>query len=163
VVVHALKEHDLVARKNFCNLFLWSVHNGEFDPQLVFFYNETWFSLRGEVNCQNSQYWSAENPRLIHELLFMTSARRIIGPIFYDDTVSGARYVINVLSQFFAELTEEERLYSVFQQDYAAAHTAHASLEALWEVFGDHIISCGLLPPCSSNLTSFVTFICGKV
>jgi hypothetical protein len=38
---------------------------------------------------------------------------------------------MNILHPFFAELTEEERLYSVFQKDSATAHTAHVSLEAL--------------------------------
>jgi hypothetical protein len=38
-----------------------------------FFSEEAWFSLYGEVNSQNSRYWSAENQRFIHELpLFMT-------------------------------------------------------------------------------------------
>jgi hypothetical protein len=37
VAIHALKKNDLVARINFCNQFLWSVHDGEVYPQLVFF------------------------------------------------------------------------------------------------------------------------------
>jgi hypothetical protein len=35
------------------------------------FSSEAWFSLHGEVgevNSQNSRYWSAESPGLIHEL-----------------------------------------------------------------------------------------------
>jgi hypothetical protein len=84
---------------------------------------------------------------------YVINARRIIGLIFYDDTVNTARYVNNILSPFFAKLTEE-RLYGIFQQDSATVHTAHISLEALWEVFGDHMISCDLWPPCSPDLTS---------
>jgi hypothetical protein len=85
------------------------------------------------VNSQNNQHWSAESPRFIHELPLhdeaigvwcAISAHRIIGPIFYDDAVNAARYMNNILSPFFAELTEEERLYSVFQQDSATAHMA---------------------------------------
>jgi hypothetical protein len=34
----------------------------------VFFCNEAWFSLHGDVKCQNSQYWSAEDTGLFHEL-----------------------------------------------------------------------------------------------
>jgi hypothetical protein len=45
LIVHALKEHDPVARIHFCNWFLRSVYDGEVDPQLVFFLNEAWFSL----------------------------------------------------------------------------------------------------------------------
>jgi hypothetical protein len=83
----------------------------------VFFSDEAWFSVRGEVNSQNDCYWGAEN--LIHELplhdkrigVWCTiSACRIIGSICYNDTVNAARYVNNILSPFFTELTEEERL-----------------------------------------------------
>jgi hypothetical protein len=60
----------------------------------------------------------------------------------------------NIVSPFFAELAEEERLYGVFQQDSATAYMAHASLKAMQEVSGDHIISHGLWPhsPDSNTL-----------
>jgi hypothetical protein len=35
-VVHALKEHDPVTRMQFYDWFLQSVHDGQFDPQLIF-------------------------------------------------------------------------------------------------------------------------------
>jgi hypothetical protein len=44
------------------------VHNGKIDPRVVFFSDKAWFPLRGEVNFPNSQYRSAENSGLIHEL-----------------------------------------------------------------------------------------------
>jgi hypothetical protein len=46
-------------------------------------------------------------------------------------------YIISILGPLFVKLTEEERLYGVFHQDSVVAHTAYASSEALWEVFGD--------------------------
>jgi hypothetical protein len=49
------------------------------------------------------------------------SVCRIIGPISYNDTVNAARYVNNILSPSFTELTEEERQNGVFQQDSATA------------------------------------------
>jgi hypothetical protein len=113
------------------------------------------------VNSQNNRYWSAENPRLIHELPLhdegigvwcVISAHRITKPIFYNNTVNATRYVNNILSPFFAELTEEERLYGISQQDSATAHTAYISLETLREVFSDCIISRGLWPPRSPDL-----------
>jgi hypothetical protein len=72
---------------------------------------------------------------------------------FYGERVNGARYVNNILSPFFTELTEEESLQIVFQQDSAAAHSKHATLEALWEVSSDRIISHGLWLPCSPDFT----------
>jgi hypothetical protein len=71
--------------------------------------------------------------------------------MFYSDTVYAARYVNNILSPFFTELTEEDRLYGVFQQDSATAHMAYLSLEALQEIIGDCIISCSLWPPHSPH------------
>jgi hypothetical protein len=81
------------------------------------------------------------------------SAYRVIGLIFYDETVNAVGYENNILSPFFTELTDEERLYGVVQQDSATAHTAHVSLEALQEAFDDHLISRGLWPPLPPDLT----------
>jgi hypothetical protein len=64
MIIHAFKEHDLVARINFYKWFLRSIHDGEVGPQLVFLSDEVWFSLCREANSQNNQYWSAENPRI---------------------------------------------------------------------------------------------------
>jgi hypothetical protein len=51
------------------------------------------------------------------------------------------------------QLTEEEQSYTWFQQDSATAHTADNSLMALEGVFGDRIISRGLWPARSPDLT----------
>jgi hypothetical protein len=51
-----------------------------------------------------------------------TSARRIIGPVLFKETINCERYVQVILGQFFPELTEEHRLYVCFQQDSATAH-----------------------------------------
>jgi hypothetical protein len=126
------------------------------DPQLVCFSNEAWFSLCGEVNSRNSQHWSAENPKFIHELPLhdkkigvwcVIIVHSIIEPLFYDDAVYAARYVNNILSPFFAVLTEEERLCGVFLLASATGHLVNISLVALWDVFRDHIIWWGLWPP----------------
>jgi hypothetical protein len=91
VVVHALKAHDPLARIHFYNWFLRSVLDREVDSQLVFFSDETCFSLHGEVNSQNNRYWNAENPGLIHKLPLhdkiidvwsAMSTRRVIGSSF---------------------------------------------------------------------------------
>jgi hypothetical protein len=38
---------------------------------------------------------------------------------------------------FFNQLTAEERQHGYFQQDSATAHTANATMVAIWEVFED--------------------------
>jgi hypothetical protein len=77
----------------------------------------------------------------------MISAQRIIRSIFYNDTVNAARYMNNILSPLFTKLTEDKRLYVVFQQDSATGHMVYISLEAVQEVSDDHIISHGPQTP----------------
>jgi hypothetical protein len=60
--VHELQPRDPVSRVNFCNWMLQSIYDGEIDPNLIFFSDEAWFYLNGEVNTQNSRYWSDSNP-----------------------------------------------------------------------------------------------------
>jgi hypothetical protein len=61
----------------------------------------------------------------------------------------------NFLYPFFSDLTEEERVHENFQQDTATTHVACASLEAVHEVFSNCIISTGLWPTSSPNLTNY--------
>jgi hypothetical protein len=85
---------------------------------------------------QNNYYWSSQNPYLTHHVLLRplkvcvlcaTSARRTVGPVFFNKTVNCERYVQVILGQFFPELTQEERLYGWFRKDLATAHTARIS------------------------------------
>jgi hypothetical protein len=83
---------------------------------------------------------------------------RIVDPVFIKETVNCKIYVHVILGQFFPELTEEEGLYSWFQQDSGTAHTARVSLQALSDVFEVTIISNGIWPasspclkPCDSS------------
>jgi hypothetical protein len=87
------------------------------------------------------------------------SPRRIIGPIFFHETVNSDRYVNDILNPFFNQLTAEERQYGYFQQDNATtAHTANAAMVAIREVFDDRIISRGLCPPRSPDLSKIREF-----
>jgi hypothetical protein len=99
---------------------------------------------------QNNHHGSSQNPHPTREVLLhpvkigvwcTLSARRIVGPVFFNETLNCERYVWVILWQFFSELTEEERLYRWFQQDSATAHTACMSMQALSDVFRDRIIS----------------------
>jgi hypothetical protein len=64
-VVHALKEHDPVARIHlvigFCCLYTM-----EFIHSKRFFSNDGWFSLGGEMNSKNGRYSRAQNLGLVH-------------------------------------------------------------------------------------------------
>jgi hypothetical protein len=83
------------------------------------------------------------------------SARRIFGPVFFNETINCERYVQVILGQFFPELIEEEeeeRLYFWFQQDSATAHTVRMSKQALSNVFRVRIINSDIWPARSTEL-----------
>jgi hypothetical protein len=77
-------------------VFLQSVVEGEFDPQLTFFSDEEWFHLQGYINKQNNRYWSSQNPHLTHEGLlhpvkvgvWFAVSSRIVGPVFFNETIN---------------------------------------------------------------------------
>ena len=60
---------------------------------------------------------------------------RIVGPIFFNNTVNSQVYVTELLQPIIAQLTEEEREYSFFQQDGATAHTSQFSMSYVHEAF----------------------------
>jgi hypothetical protein len=91
------------------------------------------------------------------------TARRIIGPIVFQDTVKAEIYRTEILTPFFEQLSDIERQYSYFQKDSATPHIANNSLQAIREVFDDRIISKGLCPPRSPDLTVCDYFLWGTL
>jgi hypothetical protein len=83
------------------------------------------------------------------------SARKTVGPEFFNEIINCERYVQVILGQFLPQLTQEERLYGWFQQESVTAHTAHMSMQALsnilW-VFGQHTHPILILVFFSSGL-----------
>jgi hypothetical protein len=78
------------------------------------------------MNTQNNRYWSSQNPHLTHEVLLhpvkvgvwcAVSAGRIVGSVFFNETINCERCGQVILRQFLPVLTEEERHYGWFQQD----------------------------------------------
>jgi hypothetical protein len=86
---------------------------------------------------------------------------RIVGPVFFNETINRERYVQVILTQFFPEITQEERLYGWFRQDSATARTARMSMHALSNVFGVKIISSDIWPACSYDLNPCDFFFWG--
>jgi inhibitor of nuclear factor kappa-B kinase subunit alpha len=157
----AIEEGDCQRRIHFCNWFLRAVHDGILDPKLTFFTDEAWFHLSGYINAQNSKYWSNINPRQTSEVPLhdqkigvwcAISAARIVGPIFFEETINSERYVSDILQPFFESITEEEKTYGYFMQDGATAHIATYSIHVLNKVFEDRLISRGLWPARSPDL-----------
>ena len=144
-VVHQLKPADAPARIAYCNWFQNEVESGLLDPGLYFITDEAWFHLSGYVNSQNNRYWSSDNPHEFQEqplhdqkigVWCAISSRRIVGPIFFEQTVNSNRYIVNILNPFLEQLTDEEKSFGYFQQDGATAHTARVTIERVHAVFG---------------------------
>jgi len=161
---------DFNNRRIFCQWIRDEIFIGQIDPNLLFFSDEAWFHLSGYINSQNNRYWSTENPHQLHEIPLhdqkvgvwcAISRTRIVGPIFFHDTVNSQRYINNILNPFFGELTDYEKQNGTFQQDNATAHTAHASIAAIREVFEDRVISRGRWPARSPDLNPCDFFLWG--
>ena len=80
------------------------------------------------------------------------SRRRIIGHLFSETSINAEAYQV-LIQQFIALLQVDER-NCWFQQDSATAHTAASTMVILHEFFGENLISKGLWPPRSPDLTS---------
>jgi len=88
------------------------------------------------------------------------SRRRIIGPIFFDATITTAAYM-EIFNTFVNQLDDEELSIGYFQQDGATSHTSHVSMAEIQSFFGDRVVSKGLWPPRSPDLTAPDYFLCG--
>jgi len=80
------------------------------------------------------------------------SKRRIIGPLFFETTINAEAY--QELIQHFIALLQVDERNCWFQQDSATAHTAASTMEILHKFFSENIISKGVWPPRSPDLTS---------
>lgn len=170
-MVQELLPLDHEKRVSYCNWFNNNLNDDNL-LDLTFFTDEAWFHLSGYINSQNYRTWSADNPHVLMEttlhpikigVWIAISRRRVIGPIFFEDTVTAERYRENILQPFFNELHDDELHNGYFQQDGATAHTANTTLEFLREFYDDRVISRGLWPPRSPDLTPLDYYLFGAL
>lgn len=156
---------DYEKRVQYCNWFNQNLNNDEMLDS-SFFSDEAWFHLTGYVNKQNYRMWSAEAPgeflqTPLHPIKIgvwiAMSRRRIIGPIFFEDTITADRY-ITILNRFINELHDDELRQGYFQHDNAPAHTALRTRQYLQQFYDDRIIA---FPPRSPDLTALDYFLFG--
>ena len=161
--VHKLHDDDTDKRLAYCRWFDNFIQTqGEGILDDTFYSDEAWFHLSGYVNSQNSRYWASENPHQYHETPLHSqkigvwcamSRRRIIGPLFFTETINSERYLDLIIDPFLAQLNRQEKQAGFFQQDGATAHTSRLSINRLREVFGERLISRNIWPPRSPDLT----------
>jgi transposase len=107
--MHELKSDDSAKRVVYCEWFLdFLDHEGEDTFDVTFFTDEAYFHLLGYINSQNSHVWCAYNPHAFHKSLLHDekigdvwvgmSRRRIVGPIFFSETLNSQQYCDNILT-----------------------------------------------------------------
>jgi hypothetical protein len=85
--MHALQPRDPAGRVHFCKWFLPSVVEGDIEPQFTFFTDKAWFHLQGYINVQNNCY----SKPLKVGVWCAVSARRIVVPVFFNETINFER------------------------------------------------------------------------
>jgi len=163
---HELIPGDNAKRVNYCQWLKNPIRGKIGVLDQVFFTGEAWFHLSGYVNSQNYRTWRTENPHNYTESPLLPqkigvwcaiSRRRIIGPLFFETSINAEAYQ-ELIQQFIALLQVDER-NCWFKQDSATAHTAASTMVILHEFFGEKLISKGLWPPISPDLTSADFFL----
>lgn len=166
-VLQQLYPTDFEARVNYCQWF-----NVHMNDDKTFFTDEAYFHLSGYVNSQNYRTWSTENPHQYVEtslhpvkvgIWIAISRRRIIGPVFFNNTVTGEFYRNEILRAFFEEVHDDELRDGYFMQDGASPHTAHETIEYLQKFYQNRLISRGIWPPRSPDLTPPDFFLFGHL
>lgn len=105
-------------------------------------------------NRHNTRYWSQENQHLVRTNNFQERfginvwagiyGHRIVGPILFQGTLSGERYLQFLQNEIWDEVAELplaqfRNLY--FQQDGAPPHNSRIVLNHLTETYGEQVIA----------------------
>ena len=101
-----------------------------------------------------------KNPFFQKDVTCGTSRRHVIDSNFFDTTVTTASYM-ELFNTSVNQLDNEELSTGYFQQDGATSHTSHASTAEIQSFFGHRLISKGLWPRQSPDLTPPDYFLWG--
>ena len=165
--VHELLPTDFNKRVMYCNWFRQHCNDNLLDE--TYFTDESWIHLSGYVNRQNTRLWSANNPHFFTEsplhplkigIWVAVSPRRVIGPLFFEETLNSESYCA-LIDRFHDLLPLAERNTAWLQQDSATCHTSRATMFRLQELFGDRVIPKAIWPPRSPDLTPLDYFLFG--
>lgn len=181
---HELGDDDFDRRVEFCETMTGMIRQNRNILRNICFSDESCFFLNGLVNRHNCRFWSDVNPHVFQEEHTQRPQKinvwagilnnQIIGPIFYQDNLTGLRYL-----QFLEELIhpliiqcleenvdqmQEDQLY--FQQDGAPPHFSLEVRQYLDTVFPGHWIGRrGSIewPARSPDLTPMDFFLWGHL
>lgn len=177
--VQTLLPRDMERRLNFCRWFTVASEANQNHFKHILWSDESNFSNHGMVNKKNEHYWSRDNPLIVRPSLPQNKFSlnvwcgiinsEIVGPIFYEGSLTGERYitmVANFLYDFLdnMNLLDRQRIY--FQQDGAPAHNYHQTQAIMNRLFGDQWIGTNgpvQWPPRSPDLTPMDFFLWGYI
>ena len=165
-LIHGLLEDDPNRRSQFCEHFVSLCEDDTTFLNQIVWTDEAAFKLSGHENRHNCVYWSDKNPHftIATELnqpgiIVWTgiSSAGIVGPVFFEGTVSGEKYLEKLKTAIAPALKERPDFSSLyFQQDGAPPHFATAVRNFLDEMFPDKWIGRQgpiEFPPRSPDLT----------
>lgn len=178
--VQTLLPGDHERRLTFCN-WLCNIYEENNDIlKYIIWSDEANFSNKGMINRKNVHYWSQEN-------LFLTDPRNpqhqfsvnvwcgmirseIVGPVFYEGTLTGRRYVDLIISGALEEYLDGVNLATrhliYFQQDGAPPHQFGDVRMLLQRLFGEKWIATNgpiRWPPRSPDITPLDFYFWGYI
>lgn len=174
-----LYENDYQRRVNYCNWFLTQQARINNFVYRILFSDESRFTNNGMFNRNNLRYWAKENPRLLRQGAFQERfgfnvwigilGTEIIGPILFDGTLTGQRYLSFLENEIEHELTNlpagrTRNMY--FQQDGAGPHNSVIVTQYLGNRFGENWLGTHgpvRWPARSPDLTPIDFFVWGHI
>ncbi|CAH2002658.1 unnamed protein product [Acanthoscelides obtectus] len=175
--VQTLLAGDPERRLVFCHWYLSFCRQNVNNFRYLLWTDESNFSNSGMFNRKNHHYWSRENLLLVHprgpQVRFSFNVwcgiigSKIVGPFFYEGTLTGERYVefmSEILTNFLDELDLISRHHLHFQQDGAPAHNSRGTYHFLSTTFNDQWIGTNgpiPWPPRSPDLNPLDYFLWG--
>lgn len=179
VLVQALIVSDHARRFDFCNFMLNTLQEKPSFFCDILWTDESTFTRSGIVNKHNVHYWDLEKPHIArtvrHQVRWSTNVwcgiwgTQIVGPIFYDGTLTGDRYLHqlqNMVRDWYDELPLRHACRVWFQHDGAPPHKASNVRAYLATEFGQQIIGYGgpvEWPPRSPDLTPMDFYLWGYI
>ncbi|PSN52652.1 hypothetical protein C0J52_08821 [Blattella germanica] len=171
-----MNENDQDRRMEYSEWFNNMVYNDEGFAEMIVWSDEAQFKLNGTVNRHNCIYWASENPNVhVDKAVNLPgvnawcgfSYRGLIGPFFFDGTVTGEVYFQKLQTSILPAIRDlygDGRFY--FQQDGAPAHYHNRVREYLDENLpGRWIGRRGAVeyPPRSPDLTPLDFYLWGTL
>jgi len=173
---HAIKEDDPDRRMQFCEWFQQMVNEDEGFVTKIVWSDEAQFKLKGKVNRHNFVYWAPENLHL-HvgkavnlpgvKVCCGLSARGLIGPFFFEGTVTGEAYLEILRSSILPAIRAIYENSEVFYQQGGAPPHYHRDVRAFLDenLEGHWIGRRGTFeyPPLSPDLTALDFYLWGTL